>query len=76
MSNEAKPGSALSSVTLNLSAFLAPVSEFIIRENVPSPLSVTVAFTPSIAVKDAANPDNVLFELDTLIVCELLSGFQ
>ena len=47
VSNAAKPASEASSVTDNLKAFFAPVSEFIIKENVPSPLSVTVAFTPS-----------------------------
>ena len=72
VSNAANPGSLLSSVTLNLRALLAPVSEFMIRENVPSPLSVTVALTPYGKERDEANPDKVLFELETTTDCDAL----
>ena len=42
-----------------------------INEKVPSPLSVTVAFTPEIAVKASANPVRVLLPSVIEIDCEV-----
>ena len=76
VSNSDNPESDESSVTDNLKAFFSPVSEFTIRENVPSPLSVTVAFTPSTAERDSANPLRVLLALETVTVWEVLVEFK
>ena len=69
------PLSLASSVTVKRKAFFAPVSELIINENVPSPLSVTVALTPDKALSSVASPDNVLLESFIVIDWALLSLF-
>ena len=64
------PLSNSSSVTVNLNALFSPVSELTISENVPSPLSVTVALTPSNADNVSANPFKVLFAAETDTFCD------
>ena len=60
VSKAASPGSLESSLTPKRKALFAPVSEFTTREKVPSPLSITVAFTPLTALNAVARPDKVL----------------
>ena len=69
------PLSLASSVTVKRKALFAPVSELIINENVPSPLSVTVALTPDKALSSVASPDKVLLESFIVIDWALLSLF-
>ena len=71
MSKADKPVSLGSSVTLSLKAFFAPVLELTIKEKVPSPLSVTVALTPSIAVRASAKPTSVLLESEIDNDCDV-----
>ena len=75
VSKAANPESDPSSVTLKRRAFFAPVSEFTISENVPSPLSVTVALTPLRLLRAAAKSDRLLLASVIWIDKALLSGF-
>ena len=67
LSNCASPASPLASATVSRRAFFVPVSEFTIREKVPSPLSVTAAFTPDIAFNESARELKLLFAEFTCI---------
>ena len=68
VSNCASPASPLVSATVSRKAFFAPVSEFTISEKVPSPLSVTAAFTPAIAFNESAKELKLLFAEFTCIL--------
>ena len=68
VSNCASPSSPLVSLTENRSAFFEPVSELTISENVPSPLSVTAAFTPVIVFRESARELKLLFAEFTCIL--------